>query len=51
MPKNKVQLNLAIFDEPGWSDSESDCDSEDEEVSPEVKRVLDEIRKSKALEK
>ena len=36
-----MELNLSIFEETGWTDSEgSDCDSDDEEVSTEFKRIL-----------
>lgn len=40
-PKVEVKINLAILEETGWTDSEgSDSDSDEEEVSTEIKRIL-----------
>ena len=40
-----MKLNLAILDETGWTDSEgSNSDSEEEEYTDEIKRILTEVR-------
>ena len=42
-----MKIDLTILDETGWTDSEgSNSDSEEEELTTEIKRILTDVRAS-----